>query len=210
MHSVADLYGLRVEDLLPLERMGPQLAQKLVGAIAASQTRPWAAVLYGLGIRHVGTVNAKTLAQHFPSVAALAAAPSDRLASIDGIGPEIAQAVSQWFTNPANQTLIERLQQAGLTLASSGPPAATAAHPLAGKTFVLTGTLPHLSRPQATAKIEAAGGKVVSSVSQVTDYVVAGDKAGSKLTRAEKLGLTILDESALLHLISRGSDGQSE
>jgi DNA ligase (NAD+) len=210
VHSVADLYGLRVEDLLPLERMGPQLAQKLVGAIAASQTRPWAAVLYGLGIRHVGTVNAKTLAQHFPSVAALAAAPSDRLASIDGIGPEIAQAVSQWFTNPANQTLIERLQQAGLTLASSGPPAATAAHPLAGKTFVLTGTLPHLSRPQATAKIEAAGGKVVSSVSQVTDYVVAGDKAGSKLTRAEKLGLTILDESALLHLISRGSDGQSE
>ncbi|MFM7471151.1 MAG: BRCT domain-containing protein, partial [Nodosilinea sp.] len=128
---------------------------------------------YGLGIRHVGTVNAKTLAQHFPSVAALAAAPSDRLAS-------------------------------------SGPPAATAAHPLAGKTFVLTGTLPHLSRPQATAKIEAAGGKVVSSVSQVTDYVVAGDKAGSKLPRAEKLGLTILDESALLHLISRGSDGQSE
>jgi len=202
VHSVADLYGLRVEDLLPLERMGPQLAQKLVGAIAASQTRPWSAVLYGLGIRHVGTVNAKTLAQHFSSVEALAAAPSDRLASIDGIGPEIAQAVSQWFTNPANQTLIERLQQAGLTLASSGQTTATTDQPLVGKIFVLTGTLPHLSRPQATAKIEAAGGKVVSSVSQVTDYVVAGDKAGSKLTRAEKLGLTILDETALLTLIS--------
>ncbi|MFM7530388.1 MAG: NAD-dependent DNA ligase LigA [Nodosilinea sp.] len=207
VHSVADLYGLRVEDLLPLERMGPQLAQKLVGAIAASQTRPWAAVLYGLGIRHVGTVNAKTLAQHFPSVESLAAAPSDRLASIDGIGPEIAQAVSQWFANPANQTLIERLQQAGLTLASSGPTAATAAQPLAGKTFVLTGTLPHLSRPQATAKIEAAGGKVVSSVSQVTDYVVAGEKAGSKLTKAEKLGLTILDETALLNLMRAAGDG---
>lgn len=208
VHSVADLYGLTVEDLLPLDRMGPQLAQKLVGAIAASQTRPWAAVLYGLGIRHVGTVNAKTLAQHFPSVEALAAAPSDRLASIDGIGPEIAQAVSQWFANPANQALIQRLQQAGLTLASAGQTAATADQPLAGKTFVLTGTLPHLTRPQATAKIEAAGGKVVSSVSQVTDYVVAGEKAGSKLTKAEKLGLTILDERALLHLISRVSDDQ--
>jgi DNA ligase (NAD+) len=140
-------------------------------------------------------------------VESLAAAPSDRLASIDGIGPEIAQAVSQWFANLANQTLIERLQQAGLTLASSGPTAATAAQPLAGKTFVLTGTLPHLSRPQATAKIEAAGGKVVSSVSQVTDYVVAGEKAGSKLTKAEKLGLTILDETALLNLMRAASDG---
>jgi DNA ligase (NAD+) len=207
VHSVADLYGLRVEDLLPLERMGPQLAQKLVGAIAASKSRPWAAALYGLGIRHVGTVNAKTLAQHLPSVAALAAAPSDRLASIEGIGPEIAQAVSQWFANPANQTLIERLQQAGLTLASTEPTATAADQPLAGKTFVLTGTLPHLTRPQATAKIEAVGGKVVSSVSQVTDYLVAGDKAGSKLTKAEKLGIPILDETALLNLISTIDDG---
>jgi DNA ligase (NAD+) len=207
VHSVADLYGLRVEDLLPLERMGPQLAQKLVGAIAASKSRPWAAALYGLGIRHVGTVNAKTLAQHLPSVAALAAAPSDRLASIEGIGPEIAQAVSQWFANPANQTLIERLQQAGLALASTEPTATAADQPLAGKTFVLTGTLPHLTRPQATAKIEAAGGKVVSSVSQVTDYLVAGDKAGSKLTKAEKLGIPILDETALLNLISTIDDG---
>ena len=182
-------------------------ALPLVGAIAASKSRPWAAALYGLGIRHVGTVNAKTLAQHLPSVAALAAAPSDRLASIEGIGPEIAQAVSQWFANPANQTLIERLQQAGLTLASTEPTATAADQPLAGKTFVLTGTLPHLTRPQATAKIEAAGGKVVSSVSQVTDYLVAGDKAGSKLTKAEKLGIPILDETALLNLISTIDDG---
>lgn len=207
VHSVADLYGLRVEDLLPLDRMGPQLAQKLVGAIAASQTRPWPAVLYGLGIRHVGTVNAKTLAQHFPSVEALAMAPRDRLASIEGIGPEIAQAVSQWFANPANQTLIERLQRAGLTLACTGQTVTAVDQPLAGKTFVLTGTLAHLTRPQATAKIEAAGGKVVSSVSPVTDYVVAGEKAGSKLTKAAKLGLTILDETALLNLISTPGDG---
>lgn len=209
VQSVADLYGLGVEDLLPLERMGPQLAQKLVGAIAASQTRPWAAALYGLGIRHVGTVNAKTLAQHFPSVKDLAAAPSDRLASIEGIGPEIAQAVSQWFTNPANQSLIERLQQAGLTLASAEQTAPATDQPLAGKTFVLTGTLPHLTRPQATAKIEVAGGKVVSSVSQVTDYVVAGEKAGSKLTKAEKLGIPILDETALLNLLNAAGDGCS-
>lgn len=209
VQSVADLYGLGVEDLLPLERMGPQLAQKLVGAIAASQTRPWAAALYGLGIRHVGTVNAKTLAQHFPSVKDLAAAPRDRLASIEGIGPEIAQAVSQWFTNPANQSLIERLQQAGLTLASAEQTAPATDQPLAGKTFVLTGTLPHLTRPQATAKIEVAGGKVVSSVSQVTDYVVAGEKAGSKLTKAEKLGIPILDETALLNLLNAAGDGCS-
>ena len=209
VQSVADLYGLGVEDLLPLDRMGPQLAQKLVGAIAASQTRPWAAALYGLGIRHVGTVNAKTLAQHFPSVKDLAAAPSDRLASIEGIGPKIAQAVSQWFTNPANQSLIERLQQAGLTLASAEQTAPATDQPLAGKTFVLTGTLPHLTRPQATAKIEVAGGKVVSSVSQVTDYVVAGEKAGSKLTKAEKLGIPILDETALLNLLNAAGDGCS-
>jgi DNA ligase (NAD+) len=139
-------------------------------------------------------------------VEALAAAPSDRLASIEGIGPEIAQAVSQWFANPANQTLIERLQQAGLTLASAEPTAPAVDQPLAGKTFVLTGTLPHLTRPQATAKIEAVGGKVVSSVSQVTDYVVAGDKAGSKLTKAEKLGIPVLDETALLDLMRRVAD----
>lgn len=201
VQSVADLYDLTVEQLLPLERMGQQLAEKLVGAIAASKTRPWASVLYGLGIRHVGTVNAKTLAQHFPTVQTLASADPEAIEAVHTIGPEIAQAVFQWFRVTANQTLIERLQQAGLQLSTpmadqqdSGP------GPLAGKTFVLTGTLPNLTRPEAAALIEAAGGKVTSSVSKTTDYLVAGEKAGSKLTKAEKLGVTVLSEAEMMEM----------
>ncbi|HSM80876.1 MAG TPA: NAD-dependent DNA ligase LigA [Nodosilinea sp.] len=202
VQSVADLYGLTEADLEPLDRMGKRLAEKLVGAIAASKTRPWAAVLYALGIRHVGAVNAKTLAQHFPNVEALAAASPDQIETVYTIGPEIAQAVFQWFRVPANQTLIERLQRAGLQLAAAGEPGeSAAAGPLAGKTLVLTGTLPSLTRPEATAIIEAAGGKVTSSVSKATDYLVAGEKAGSKLTKAEGLGVAILTEAELLALV---------
>ena len=204
VHSVADLYDLTEETLEPLDRMGKRLAEKLVGAIAASKTRPWASVLYALGIRHVGTVNAKTLAQHFPTVDALAAASPEEIATVHTIGPEIAQAVAQWFEVPANQTLIDRLRQAGLQLAaSSSEQALTTAGPLADKTFVLTGTLPTLTRPEATELIEAAGGKVTSSVSKATDYLVAGEKAGSKLTKAEGLGITILSEGDLLALMGQ-------
>ncbi|TVQ12684.1 MAG: NAD-dependent DNA ligase LigA [Leptolyngbya sp. DLM2.Bin27] len=203
VQSVADLYGLTVADLLPLERMGQKSAEKLVAAIAASKARPWASVLYGLGIRHVGAVNAKTLAQQFSRADALAAASPDEIETVHTIGPEIAQAVAQWFRVPAHQTLIERLQQAGLQLANPEAEQAqnAAAGPLAGKTLVLTGTLPTLTRPQASALIEAAGGKVTSSVSQATDYLVAGDKAGSKLTKAEGLGIAVLSEADLLTLV---------
>ena len=205
VQSVADLYGLTVADLLPLERMGQKSAEKLVGAIAASKARPWASVLYALGIRHVGTVNAKTLAQQFLTVDALAAASDEEIATVHSIGPEIAQAVFQWFRVSANQTLIERLRQAGLQLAN--PEAeqgqSAAAGPLAGKTLVLTGTLPTLTRPEATEIIEAAGGRVTSSVSKATDYLVAGEKAGSKLTKAEGLGVAILSEVELLALVGQ-------
>ncbi len=203
VQSVADLYGLTVADLLPLERMGQRSAEKLVGAIAASTARPWASVLYALGIRHVGTVNAKTLAQQFPTAEALAAASDDEIETVHTIGPEIAQAVAQWFRVPANQTLIERLRQAGLQLANPEAEQAqnAAAGPLAGKTLVLTGTLPTLTRPEATEIIEAAGGKVTSSVSKATDYLVAGEKAGSKLTKAEGLGVAILSEADLLAIV---------
>ena len=201
VQSVADLYDLTTETLLPLDRMGPQLAEKLVNAIAASKTRPWAAVLYGLGIRHVGTVNAKTLTQAFPSVDALAAADPETIAAVHTIGPEIAQSVADWFHLPANRVLIERLHQAGLQLVADPLEPAAAPGGLTGKTFVLTGTLPSLSRTEAAAKIEAAGGKVTSSVSKATDYVVAGEKAGSKLEKAEKLGIAILSEADLLALI---------
>ncbi|MBW4483665.1 MAG: NAD-dependent DNA ligase LigA [Tildeniella torsiva UHER 1998/13D] len=201
VHSVADLYGLTEETLEPLDRMGKRLAEKLVGAIAASKTRPWASVLYALGIRHVGAVNAKTLAQHFLTVEALGSASPEAIETVHTIGPEIAQAVYQWFQVPANQTLIDRLHQAGLQLASTESAAAPVAGPLAGKTFVLTGTLPTLTRPEATEIIEAAGGKVTSSVSKATDYLVAGEKAGSKLTKAEGLGIVILTEADLLALV---------
>ncbi|PSN10776.1 DNA ligase, partial [filamentous cyanobacterium CCT1] len=204
VQSVADLYTLTVENLLPLDRMGQKSAQNLVDAIAASKTRPWASVLYAMGIRHVGTVNAKTLAQHFPTAEALAAASPEDIATVHSIGPEIAQAVAQWFEVPANQTLIDRLRQAGLQLAADEDQTqAAAAGALAGKTFVLTGTLPTLTRPEATELIEAAGGKVTSSVSKATDYLVAGEKAGSKLTKAEGLGIAILSEGDLLTLIGQ-------
>ncbi|WOD40345.1 NAD-dependent DNA ligase LigA [Nodosilinea sp. E11] len=203
VQSVADLYGLTVENLLPLDRMGQKSAQNLVNAIAASTARPWASVLYALGIRHVGTVNAKTLAQRFPTVEALAAASPDEIESVHTIGPEIAQAVAQWFAVPANQTLIDRLRQAGLQLAASpADQTQAAAGLLVGKTFVLTGTLPTLTRPEASAIIEAAGGKVTSSVSKATDYLVAGEKAGSKLAKAEGLGIAILSEADLLALVA--------
>ncbi len=200
VQSVADLYGLTVADLLPLDRMGQKSAEKLVGAIAASKARPWASVLYALGIRHVGIVNAKTLAQRFLTEKDLAAASLEEIETVHTIGPEIAQSVAQWFQVPANKKLIKGLRRAGLQLEATPEEQAqaAAAGPLVGKTFVLTGTLPTLTRPEATKIIEAAGGKVTSSVSKATDYLVAGEKAGSKLTKAEGLGVAILSEADLL------------
>jgi DNA ligase (NAD+) len=200
--SVADLYGLTVEALLPLERMGQQLAEKLVTAIQVSKQQPWARVLYGLGIRHVGSVNAKVLSQSFPTVEMLAVAEPEAITAVYGIGPEIAQAVHDWFQVPANQQLIEQLRAAGVTL--SGPEtdqALTTALPLAGKIFVITGTLPSLSRNEAKQLIEDAGGKVTGSVSSKTHYLVAGEAAGSKLAKAEKLAIPILSEADLQRLL---------
>lgn len=209
VQSVADLYSLTVAQLLPLDRMGATLAEKLVAAIAASKQRPWASVLYGLGIRHVGTVNAKTLAQHFPAIEQLANAEPGTIEAVHTIGPEIAQSVYQWFRNAANQDLIAKLQQQGLQLAMPADEnAASHDGPLQGKKLVLTGTLPSLSRDQAKALIEAAGGTVTSSVSQVTDYVVVGEKAGTKRQKAEQLGLTLLTEADLLALLQPPSAGQ--
>ncbi len=207
VQSVADLYDLTVEQLLPLERMGEKLAQNLVDAIAASKTRPWSSVLYGLGIRHVGSVNAKTLTQNFLTVDKLAEAAPEQIEAVHTIGPEIAQSVAEWFQIPANQTLIKRLKQAGLQLSASPEEieAAAASGPLEGKTLVLTGTLPTLTRSEAAALIEAAGGKVTSSVSKSTDYVVAGEKAGSKREKAMKLGIPTLSEEDLRQLLNLNS-----
>jgi DNA ligase (NAD+) len=200
VRSVADLYKLTVADLTRLDRMGDKLATKIVAAIAASKTQPWSRVLYGLGIRHVGVVNAKVLAAVFPSAEAIAAARIEAIEAVYGIGPEIAQSVYEWFRQPSNQELIESLRKAGVTLAAS--PAtqipATEDLPLVGQTFVLTGTLPTLSRDAAKALIEKAGGKVTGSVSSKTSFLIVGQDAGSKLDKALELGIPQLDERALL------------
>ncbi|MGI8935896.1 MAG: NAD-dependent DNA ligase LigA [Phormidesmis sp.] len=200
--SVADLYALTVDDLLPLERMGQQLATKLIGAIADSKQRPWPKVLYGLGIRLVGSTNAQLLADNFPSAAALSQAEEEAIAQIYGIGPEIAQSVRQWFQVPANQSLIERLESAGLQLESTQQAVRSQSQPLSGKSFVLTGTLPILQRSEAKSRIEAAGGRVSGSVSSKTNYVVIGENAGSKQAKAEELGIAQLTEADLLALLA--------
>ncbi len=200
--SVADLYDLTVEDLRGLDRMGEKLATKLIDAIAQSKSRPWAKVLYGLGIRLVGSNNAQLLAENFRSVDVLAQTGGDEIAQVYGIGPEIAYSVRQWFQVPANQQLIERLRATGLQLAAAEPTQSTQPQRLAGQSFVLTGTLPTLKRSEAKSLIEAAGGRVSGSISSKTDYVVVGESAGSKQAKAESLGLTQLNEAELLALLA--------
>lgn len=201
LSSVADIYDLTVEQLKTVDRMGTKSAQNLVDAIAQSKTQPWSRVLYGLGIRHVGSVNAQTLTAQFPTVEALASAEPEAIAAVYGIGSEIAESVYQWFRIPANQKLIERLRDAGVQLVGAVSQPSTAPQLLAGKTFVITGTLPNLKRDDAKARIQAAGGKVTGSVSAKTDYVVVGEEAGSKLAKAEELGITQLSEAELLELL---------
>jgi DNA ligase (NAD+) len=206
VQSVADLYDLTVEQLTSLDRMGKKSAEKLVDAIASSKSQPWARVLYSLGIRHVGSVNAQTLTEQFRSVDQLAKASAAAIEGVYGIGPEIAQSVYQWFTLPANQTLIQRLKAAGLQLATGDRQDVNTAKegdlPLSGKTFVITGTLPTLKRDEAKELIQKAGGKVTNSVSAKTDYLVVGEDAGSKLEKAQALGISQLDEAQLLEMLN--------
>jgi DNA ligase (NAD+) len=206
--SIADIYGLDGALLASLERMGPRSAQNLLEALAASRQQPWHRQLYGLGIHHVGEVSAKALARAFTSAEALAAAAREApesITEVHGIGGEIVQSLQQWLATPANQQLLEQLRRLGFSLAAPEPePGATkaAAPRLAGLSFVLTGSLPSLSRSQAQALIEAAGGKVIASVSRKTSYVVAGVEAGSKLVKAQGLGLPVIDEAGLLQLLA--------
>jgi DNA ligase (NAD+) len=198
--SVADLYDLSAEKLMDLDRMGTRLADKLVNAIAASKARPWSRVLYGLGIRHVGSVTAQTLTEAFPSAEKIASATPETIGAVYGMGPEIAQSVCEWFQLNAHRDLIAKLREIGLQLESvqtqiDGP------QPFTGKTFVITGTLPTLKREEAKTLIEKAGGKVTGSVSKRTDYLLAGEEAGSKLDKAQVLGVPQLTEEQLLTLL---------
>ncbi|MEB3217191.1 MAG: NAD-dependent DNA ligase LigA [Nostocales cyanobacterium 94392] len=201
VNSVADLYELTKETLSDLERMGEKSAEKLINAIAKSKNQPWSRVLYGLGIRHVGSVTAQTVTEKFDSVDKLAAAKVTDIEAIYGIGVEIAESIYQWFRIEANQKLIERLRNAGLQFVEKQKVASNVNQKLAGKTFVVTGTLPTLKRDEAKALIEKLAGKVTDSISKSTDYLVVGENAGSKLKKAEQLGITQLNEQQLLEMI---------
>ena len=204
VNSVADLYDLTVEKLMTLERMGEKSATKIVEGIAGSKSRPWARVLYGLGIRQIGSNGSNILTDKYPSVEQLSQATITDMEGIYGVGFETAQSVSSWFKQPVNIALIDRLKAAGLRLdreleAVSDPDASQI---FANRTFVITGTLPTLKRDEAKDLIEKNGGKTSDSISAKTDYLVAGEKAGSKLTKAKKLGVKVISEAELLELLA--------
>lgn len=198
--SVADLYKLTVEQVAALDRMAEKSATNVIKAIEGSKKISLARLIFGLGIRYVGERTAQLLAEHFASIDAIAAAERDQLEEVDEVGPRISEAIVDFFQADRNKELIEQLRQAGLRLEQERQ--APAGGALDGKTFVLTGTLPNLTRDEAAEKIRAVGGKVTGSVSAKTDYVVAGEKAGSKLQKAEKLEIAILDEAGLLELLA--------
>ena len=211
IRDAADLYQLNAEELAGLDRLGKKSAENITGAIEASKARSLARVLWALGIPHVGGENAELLVRRFSSMAALRDAPTEAISETPGIGPVIAESVWTFFRDARNTDLVDRLAAAGVTMeipeAEAAEDAGRAAGPLAGKTLVLTGVLPTLSRLQATDLIVAAGGKVTGSVSAKTDYVVVGEEAGSKLPKARELGVGLLDEAGLRALVEGESAG---
>jgi DNA ligase (NAD+) len=206
--SVADLYTLTEPQLLALERMGKKSATTLLAEIEASKQSGLARLLMGLGVRFVGVGTAQLLAAEFGSMEALQAASQQELERVAEVGPKVAAAVLEFFSNEKNRALIAHLASLGLKMTAEKRQRTAQ---LEGLTFVLTGTLPTLSREAAKEKIESAGGKVSGSVSKKTSYVVAGEEAGSKLTKAQELGVPILDEPGLLAmLLASGGDGLPE
>lgn len=206
VQTLPDLYHLQLPQVAALERMAEKSAQNLLDALQASKATTLARFIYGLGIRHVGETTAKDLARHFGNLDALLAADEDALLQVPDVGPVVSQSIRHFFAEPHNRDIITRLRAAGLYWpeheaapdVASTPPGNL---PLAGKTVVLTGTLPTLAREQAKEMLEAAGAKVTGSVSKKTDYVVAGEEAGSKLDKAQALGIAILDEAGMLALL---------
>jgi DNA ligase (NAD+) len=195
--NVADIYKLTKADLLSLQRFADKSAQNILDEIENSKKLPLERVIYGLGIRMVGERTAQFLAEHFGSMEALANAAVEALQNVNEVGPKIAESIAEFFSNPANRKLVERLGEAGLAFKGQKKERGTK---LAGKTFVLTGTLAKYTRDEAKKMIEDAGGKVTGSVSKKTDYVVAGADAGSKLDKAKELGVSVIDEKAMERL----------
>lgn len=200
VRDAADLYSLRKEDLLKLERMGEKSADNLLAALGESKKNELDKLLFALGIRHVGAKVARILATEFGSMAKLQQAQPEELAQIRDIGDKIAESAVTWLNVPANIDLVERLAAAGLTMTFT-PPASQEDNPFFGKTLVFTGTMPTLGRAEAKTMAQDVGAKVSGSVSKKTDYVIAGAEAGSKLEKAQQLGVTVIDEAEFLRLL---------
>ncbi len=207
VHTPADLYKLGLLKLANLERMAEKSASNLLAAIQASKQTTLARFIFALGIRNVGEATAKDLARYFGSLDTLMNADETALLEVEDVGPIVAQSIVQFFAEPHNREVVEQLRAAGVSWQESAPQKKVVGV-LTGKTFVLTGTLPTLSREQAKEKIEGVGGKVAGSVSKKTDYVVAGAEAGSKLAKAQELGVTILGEDGLLKLLVPDAQGE--
>jgi DNA ligase (NAD+) len=200
VHDAGDLYALTREELLELEGYAEKGAEGLIAAIETSKSQPLSRLLHALGIRHVGSIAAQVLAQHFGTLDNLMQASADDILNVRGIGSIIADGVVAYFSDPAGKRLVEKLRSHGVNFTE--PRAVSAGGPLSGKTVVITGTLPTLSRAKATATIEAAGGRVTGSVSKSTDFLVAGEEAGSKLEKAKSLGVEVIDEAELLRRVA--------
>ncbi len=203
VRTLPDLYRMGLGNLVALERMGEKSAQNLLANLEKSKQTTLPRFLYGLGIRHVGEATARDLARHFGTLDAVMEAPAERLLEVPDVGPVVAESIHTFFQQPHNREVVEQLRACGVHW-EEGEPAAAAPRPLAGKTVVLTGTLPTLSRDEAKDLLEAAGAKVAGSVSRKTDYVVAGAEAGSKLEKAQALGVPVLDEDGLRQLLGGG------
>lgn len=207
--TAADLYRLGLTALAELDRMADKSAQNVLDALEKSKSTTLARFIYALGIRHVGEATAKELARHFGNMDAVISASEEQLLEVTDIGPVVAKSITGFFADGLNVELVSQLRAAGLHW-TEGAGAEIQVKMFSGKTFVLTGTLPNLTRDEAAQRIEAAGGKVSGSVSKKTSYVVAGAEAGSKLVKAEELGIAILDEEALLALLESGPQAPAE
>jgi len=206
VHTPADIYRLDVKTLAGLERMAEKSAANVAAAIDASKRTTLARFVFALGIRHVGEQTAKDLARHFGGLDALMAADEAALVEAPDVGPVLAESIARFFAEPHNRDVIRALRKAGVHWSESSPQRA-AAGKLQGRTLVLTGTLPTMTREEAKALIEAEGGKVAGSVSKKTDYVVAGEEAGSKLAKAQELGVPVIDEDGLEALLGDNAEG---
>ena len=204
LHDIGDVFHLAPESFEGLRGFGPKKIEQILTGIEAARHRPLWRLLVGLSIRHVGPTAAQALAREFRSLDAIAAAPVDALAAVEGVGPTIAAAVVDWFADERHRAVVERVRAGGAQLEDSGQ--ASGPGPLAGITVVITGTLPTHSRDAAAAAVQERGGKVSGSVSKKTSFVIVGDSPGSKYDKAVQLGVPILDETGLIALLEHGAD----